>query len=401
MYLLFSKHEWINHSGRSPAAAGSNPVLMMIMMCFVAAAPVTAMAADADTSGSSHNWRLHGRLQADGAQFDSNNPLFVDDAKLRRARVVLLGNLWAGWRIKLESELTGSTPGPKSIYLRHDLGKNGVVTLGHFKEAISLQTATSSRYSTFMERALPNVDSPGYRVGAKFTTHGEIWSSTFGVTGGELTDKFKVTNDGTGVYFRGVLNPATSKKHLWHFGIGSEVRNFSATDTAQLRSRPESDLTDVRMVDTLMLADLDQGTRYTAEFAWKRRAVHFQSEYFGVNYTRANGAPDLKFDGWYAQAGWFITGETRKYNRDSGSFGKTKPKHSYGAWEVAARVSEIDLNSAEITGGKQNNVALALNWYATDDIRLSLNYIDASARPDGLGVDDDVSIIQARFQFIF
>jgi phosphate-selective porin len=65
------------------------------------------------------------------------------------------------------------------------------------------------------------------------------------------------------------------------------------------------------------------------------------------------------------------------------------------------RHSEIDLNSSDVFGGAQTNDAIALNYYATESIRFSLNYIEASARPNSDGVDEDVSIIQGRFQFIF
>jgi len=360
----------------------------------------TVFGADAG-SGSDHNWRVHGRVQGDSAWYDSDNPLYLDDAGLRRARIALLGDLWAGWSMKIEYEVSGSTPGPKSIYLRHDLGENGTVTFGHFKESVSLQASTSSRYNTFMERALPNVDSPGYRLGAKFATYGDKWSATGGITGGRLTDQHDVESDGNGVYFRGVFNPIAKRKEMWHIGFGAEARRYGSTDTVRLRSRPESDMTDVRMVDTGTIVDPDMGLRYTAELAWKYRSVHAQAEYMNLNLSRTGGAPDLDFSGWYAQVGWFITGESRTYSRKSGSFGRIKPKNGYGAWEVAVRVSDIDLNSGEITGGTERNNALALNWYATKSMRLSLNYVDASARPDQDGLDDDVSILQARFQYIF
>jgi len=355
----------------------------------------------ADGTDSDHNWRFHGRIQVDGAQYDSDNPLYLDDAGFRRVRVGLLGDLWSGWRMKIEYEFTGSTPGPKSIYLRHDLGENGTVTFGHFKESVSLQAATSSRYNTFMERALPNVDSPGYRLGAKFATYGHGWSATAGITGGRLTDQHDIEKDGTGLYFRGVFNPIAKRKQMLHLGFGAEARRYGSTDTVRLRSRPESDLTDVRMVDTGTIVDPDTSLRYTAELAGKFRSVHAQAEYLHLNLSRNGGAPDVDFSGWYAQLGWFITGESRTYNRKSGSFGRIKPKHGYGAWEVALRVSDIDLNSSDIGGGTERNAAVAVNWYVTKSLRASLNYIDASARPDQNGLDDDVRILQARLQFIF
>lgn len=382
--------------GRARTLTVTSTLAGLLVLCTLSG---TASGADDDDEG--HNWRLHGRIQADSAWYDSDNPLYLDDAGIRRARIALLGDLWSGWRMKVEYEFTGSTPGPKSIYLRHDLGENGTVTFGHFKESVSLQASTSSRYNTFMERALPNADSPGYRLGAKFSTYGDNWSATTGITGGRLTDKHDVESDGTGVYFRGVFNPIAKRKEMWHIGFGAEARSYGSTDTVRLRSRPESDMTDVRMVDTGTIVDPDMAFRYTAELAWKHRSLHAQAEYLSLNLSRKGGAEDLGFSGWYAQVGWFITGEARTYDRKSGSFGRIKPKNGYGAWEVAVRVSDINLNDGDIAGGTERNNALALNWYATKSMRVSLNYIDASARPAQTGLDDDVSIVQARLQYIF
>ena len=59
----------------------------------------------------------------------------------------------------------------------------------------------------------------------------------------------------------------------------------------------------------------------------------------------------------------------------------------WGAWEVAARVSYVDLTSnyissipllsqpAGINGGKQTSFVAGLNWYPNTYMRFELNYI--------------------------
>jgi len=372
----------------------------VLVIALLVITPSGATRAQDGATSATGDWRLRGRLQLDAASFDGGDSLLQDELAIRRGRLALSGNLWAGWRMKLEYELSGSTPGPKSIWLRHDLGDKGVLTLGHFKESLGLQSATSSRYSTFMERALPNVNSPGYRLGAKFATFGEYWSTSFGVTGGRLTDDHNHETDGVGVFFRGVLNPGTSKKRLWHFGASVDSRSHGTDDSIRLRSRPESDLTDERLVDSGRFSGLDRSLRYALEFAWKYKSLNVQSESFGIQVQRI-AEPMLEFSGWYGQISWFVTGESRNYNRDRGSFGRTKPKKSFGAWEIAVRHSELDLNDGEVFGGEEFNTTIGLNWYASKNIRLSLNYVDAKARPDATSVERDISVVQGRFQFIF
>lgn len=51
-----------------------------------------------------------------------------------------------------------------------------------------------------------------------------------------------------------------------------------------------------------------------------------------------------KFSGHYVMASYFLTGENRRYNRESRIFGLTKPAKGFteggcGAWELALRHS--------------------------------------------------------------
>ncbi len=357
--------------------------------------------ASADEGGGLlDGWGIDGRLQLDGAQFAGDNPRYADSFQVRRARVAVVGRLLAGVKMKLEYEFSGEFIRPKSLYLRRKFGERTQLTVGHFKVPVSLQTATSSLNNTFMERSLMNVGTTGYRLGAMVTTYGDFWSASSGVVGGRLSERYDTGNEGVGFFVRGVLNPVRNKEHLWHLGFGTEIRRYGDDDRFRLRSRPESDLTDVRLVDTRRIRNVDQSIRYNAEFAWKRKSFSVQAEYTGFQAKRSVG-PDLDFSGWYAQAGWFLTGESRRYNRRMGRFRKTIPNHRFGAWEVAVRYSELDLNSLDVLGGEQSNRSVALNWYASRSLRFSLNYIDASSRRGVTGAREDVSIVQGRFQFVF
>jgi phosphate-selective porin OprO and OprP len=103
-------------------------------------------------------------------------------------------------------------------------------------------------------------------------------------------------------------------------------------------------------------------------------------------------APSLEFNGWYAQASWIITGESRPYNVANGSFSNPKPRIPFsldswgsGAWELAGRYSDLDLNdhagvlggalpAGGIRGGDQRIFTAALNWYPNSVLKFSLQY---------------------------
>ncbi|MFZ5532153.1 MAG: porin [Pseudomonadota bacterium] len=123
---------------------------------------------------------------------------------------------------------------------------------------------------------------------------------------------------------------------------------------------------------------------------------------------RGDTAEDVNFSGWHAQAAWLMTGERRPYKASEGVFDRVIPKASVGlggigAWELAARVSEVNLNDGNIVGGEERNLTLALNGYLTSNIRLMLNYIRVLEldRPGNAADQDEPSIIGARLHVDF
>src|SRR5262249_6911781 len=112
-----------------------------------------------------------------------------------------------------------------------------------------------------------------------------------------------------------------------------------------------------------------------------------QGEYYWYNIDRIAGLPSLHFQGGYAEAGLVLTGETRTYNPGAAAYNGVVPTHPFsfsgggwGAWEIAARYSVVNLNdqlgtSDGVAGGKQTIYAAGLNWYPTRNIRFMFNYL--------------------------
>jgi len=112
-----------------------------------------------------------------------------------------------------------------------------------------------------------------------------------------------------------------------------------------------------------------------------------QSEVTAVEVNRL-GAGDCTFNGGYVLASYLLTGEHRGYDRAIGYMDRLIPFHSlgshkdgirgWGAWEVAARFSWIDLNSNSVRGGRLEDETIGLNWYLSPNVRLMFNYILAN-----------------------
>lgn len=132
------------------------------------------------------------------------------------------------------------------------------------------------------------------------------------------------------------------------------------------------------------------------------------------------------FSGWYMEGSWIITGETKTYspaaiNNEVGGFNGPIPSRpfsfsgdSWGAWELAVRYSDTNLNwhdtqtasptrLAGIVGGDERIVAVALNWYLNRNIRLMLDDNIVHVNKGIIGNlhrdDQDLNIVGVRVQF--
>ena len=165
--------------------------------------------------------------------------------------------------------------------------------------------------------------------------------------------------------------------------------------------------------DKAFFADFSDFIAANAELASTYGPLTVQGEYSRVAVHRLGDRPTATFSGMYASASWFLTGEHRPYEMAEGEFGRVVPKRSSGAWELAARVSTLDLNDTttgvDIKGGKGTNVTVGLNWHMNANFKWMLNYVrvmnDENAKPDlviGTPVaGDDFNILQTRFSLAF
>jgi phosphate-selective porin OprO/OprP len=130
----------------------------------------------------------------------------------------------------------------------------------------------------------------------------------------------------------------------------------------------------------------------------------------GVNH----GNTDLSLNGWYAEAAWTLTGESRKYKE--GNFQYLEPAKPFslknggwGAVETALRYSGADLNDGSFKGGNIQNMTLAVNWYLNSNVRLMANYttvvaldnspISTTAKPRGSDLLTDSFWLRAQVAY--
>ena len=367
------------------------------------------------SSGGQCRFKIGGLLQADWGWIDADaieRDLGIrldDDDEIRRARLYAKGQLRDGLDFKLQFDFAG--PGEKLLdtYLRFGrVPLVGTLTVGRFKEPFSLDELTGSANTTFLERALPNafVPSRNWGVMARNTFSGERATWALGVFK-NVDDRF-LGSSGQGEVLaltgRVTWLPCyeADGRKLLHLGAAYSLRDPNSM--VRFRARPEAHFTSV-LADTGMFR-ADWIHLVGAEAAWVSGPLSLQAEYVGA-FTDASavGAPYL--DGYYVQASYFLTGERRPYDRRTGVFGRVKPNRNFlsgggwGAWEIAARYSCINLNDGMLPASARRleDITLGLNWYLNPNVKLMWNYVRADV--DGSDTNDAADIFMMRVQLAF
>ena len=300
----------------------------------------------------------------------------------------------------------------------------GHIKAGNMKEPVSLSELTGAKFTTFMERPLPPLAfAPGRNIGTM--AHNAIVESRMTWAAGGFWNTRSLSQVGEGrdavshsngfnftARITGLPMYEDEGRKLLHLGLSysHQFRGENYSDPeVQVQPRPETFLTDDRLVNTGTFIP-DRGDLINPELAIVAGPLSFQSEYF-LNIIDAPSVGNPRLWGFYLFGSYFLTGESRAYNKSNGAFSQVDPiqnfhfgQSGWGAWELGLRFSYVDLNDGDISGGKESNLTAGLNWYLDSNTRLMLNYVRARVR-DRLNPpvveDGRANILQARFQIEF
>lgn len=347
-------------------------------------------------------WRLElgGRMHVDSAWYNDDVTPLDDDVILRRLRPRLDLAYGKNWSARADYDFGDVADGWKNLWVQYRFNKHLDVRVGNQTVPFGLEEVMSSDDVAFMERPLATQLTAGLLTGALLRADNQDMSFSFGVFGSDLSDDDRRKLDGTSVTGRATWAPVRANKRVLHLGLSAEYRDAGSGEAGRFRARPESDATDVRFIDTRSIDGVDSLVTLGAEAAAGFGPALLQAEYIGSEVARDAGS-DVSFGGWYVSASYVLTGERRRYQEHTGSFGDIQPKGQWGAVEVAARYGSLDLSDGDVTGGEESNLALGLNWYLNRNCRLMLNYIDVDASPNRDGIDESPSLWQVRAQVGF
>ena len=347
-----------------------------------------------ESKDKKYKFWLDNRVYFDGGIYfdnDTYNPI-GNGMTIRRARFAVKARLHNNWYGEIDLDFAGAVTELKDLYIKYtNDAKDFNIKAGHYKEGFSMETTTSSRYVTFMERSLASKFAPSRHLGfqanymkEKYLLIGGIHFNSQGemeeVEWGQDANKDDGMDEGYSLTGRAVFRPIIDEEKFVHIGAGVSYRtpktHLEVPNSYRFSTRSISAINRKKYLDTDDILNVESNTLWNIELAGAYKNIMFQSEYINNDITRMDGFEDVNLNGFYAQAGYLLRGGKYNYNKNEGEFTQISRGHENGELEVAFRYDFLDLNDevAGIYGGSADAYTLGLNYYFNTNVKLMLNY---------------------------
>ena len=380
---------------------------------------------DPDDSDKKFWFKVNGLIRADATAFSGDTqdtrtiktPLsttFANGSYLRSLEVNFNGGLGKDLSYSLTASAEGRNVEINDAYIKYTgLAEKVHVMLGQVPMPYGFENSTSGKWISFLERSMPTAElSTTFRLGAMVTAWSDMFAGNLAITqpkfhtNNSLADQAIGKSDRLGGASRFIFSPVHTKDTVYHLSVGvryqDEFESYQGkpVNNVRFRVRPEVSGRNTPYILNTGAFNAKSYVVYSTEAAWVSGPFTLQAEYGQANVRRNPLLGNPKFKGWYVQASYILTGESRAYNFPTGTLGRVVPKSPCGAWEVAVRRSYANLNSHEIHGGIGYNTGIALGWYAEDSVRIFGNYIRSNLHPRG---EDKrvLNIFGLRCQIVF
>ena len=402
-------------------------------VCVDCGKPIEAFE-DYDPEAGYPTWRVGGFFQLDAGFYnqDSVNRATLGDIEdglgFRRTRLVAKGNVTDRTSFNIEFDFSQAQPRFVDVWMQFADTPAGNVRVGRYRQPFGMAELTSAKELPFLERSLRFTLTPFRQTGIMlFDTAFNNRMTWFASGYRYLSDNFGnvyADTDGYGFATRVVFRPLDDgANHLVHVGF-----DYSHNEPGRRRvqyvnsneffigqnpnlgppSLPVLPLVSVPPFVNTGAMPTNRTDLFNLEGAVSLGRFAIQSEATWARVELLDGTINT-FPGAYAQLRYVLTGETIPYLRKSGVLGRVKPftpvdvaNGEWGAWELTARVSYLDLNGAGLPGpGRRlTDTTVGLNWYLNSHTKFQLNWIHADLADPTLG-DSNADTLAIRGQIDF
>jgi phosphate-selective porin OprO/OprP len=385
--------------------------------------------------------KLRGLLHADSRWFfEGESPSNDDTFLLRRVRPIIEGTVFNIFDFRLTPDFAGGRTVIQDAYVDARFLPWLQLKGGKFKTPFGIERLQSASNIRFVERALPNNLVPNRDIGVEL--HGDLGqglvSYSFawlnGVNDGCSSEDFGDVDNNVDkdVAARIFAHPFqnTGLVPLQGLGVGFAVSyvdasgNATSTNLPEYRTPGQQRFFAYRGGSTATIASGErlrlspQGYYYYGPFGLLAEYVTVSQE---VERTIAGltREGELDHDAWQVAVSYVLTGEDSTYKgvitRRPFSF----QNGTWGALEIKARYSELDLDEGTFTGGANSFAdpttaaeeamawAVGFNWYLNQNVKPVLDYEQTTFEGGGGGTAtsprdrEDEQVLLSRLQLYF
>jgi phosphate-selective porin OprO and OprP len=383
------------------------------------------------TPDDDYRIRFAGNIQADSRFFTSGDDKNVSSTfYLNKVRPILSGAVAKYYEFQIMPDFGQGKATLQDGWLNIAYFPQEQLQLGKYKAPVNLERLQSDPYIEFIQRSEVQNLVPNRDIGAEI--HGALFDSRLtyqialmnGVpnnTASSDTDN----NDGKDFMGRIFLTPFKRSENQWikgfGVGLGGTYGNERGSTTSVYKTWSQSTWFSYNSGVTAsgLRTHLDPQAYYfwrhlglIAEYAQDEHSLNLLTTTKG---QRINRTDTFKDTGYMAQASYYLTGE-------NASFGWVKPllpfdprNGRWGAWEVAARISNVAAQSRQFQLGFANpsiaaqtatELALGVNWYLTNNIKCwfdyAKTYFDGGAGTTAASKDrPNESVFESQMQVAF
>jgi phosphate-selective porin OprO/OprP len=381
------------------------------------------------------------RIYLDGAAYFGDNKNIGNGVNVRRMRFAMKTILWGHWGGEIDFDFAYNEVDIKDAYVRYIGTKMWQVKAGNFKEPFSMETTTTSRYLTFMERPVISKLAPSRHLGVSYRKWGLRYYFEAGLFSSKIANdlmqsqnKKGGTNAGWSATGRFAFATIKRNNEVLHVGIAGSYRTpkipeyGDPVNSFRFSNRAETSINRKKYVDTDWIEYSKHMTLLGLELAYAYKNFRVQGEYMRGKVSRDStkvpaGEDKAVVKGLYGIFSWLINNADYYYNMEEAEFSQINFRNNHkGAFELAFRYSYADANTFKkgvdipyIQGGACSVYSIGLNYYFNYNVKIMLNYniVNNDRWADGKGKYDtyktnptgkggiDFNILQARVEIDF